>query len=94
MIRKKINKNSIKKIIIAMEKIIDLIKTNWPFIVGGLTGGVGGYIYWYKIGCSTGSCPITSSPVMSIIWGSVLGALLLSMVFPTKKRPETGKKEK
>jgi len=54
------------------------------YIVGGLVGGLGGFLYWYYVGCRTGSCPITSSPTMSVIWGAVMGGLLFSM-FPKKK---------
>jgi len=73
-----------------MSKIIELIKTNRSYIIGGLIGGIGGYLYWYKIGCSSGTCPITSSPVMSVIWGALMGALLLSIVLPKKSQPKAG----
>ena len=76
-----------------MEKTVEFIKTNISYILGGLIGGIGGYIYWYKVGCSTGTCPITSSPVMSTIWGTLLGALLFSMISPKSVRPKTGLKE-
>ena len=67
-----------------MEKIVEFIKTNRAYIIGGFIGGIGGYIYWYKVGCSTGTCPITSSPVMSTIWGVLMGALLFSMILPKR----------
>ncbi|MEG0011783.1 MAG: DUF6132 family protein [Muribaculaceae bacterium] len=47
-------------------------------IIGGVIGVIGGFLYWFYIGCSTGTCPITSSPVISTIWGAIIGALLLS----------------
>ncbi|MEG2219304.1 MAG: DUF6132 family protein [Muribaculaceae bacterium] len=47
-------------------------------IIGGVIGTIGGFLYWFYIGCSTGTCPITSSPVISTIWGAIIGALLLS----------------
>ncbi|MBD8389305.1 hypothetical protein [Dysgonomonas sp. BGC7] len=71
-----------------MDKIIRLAKKNWPYLVGGLIGGAGGYIYWYYIGCSTGTCPITASPTMSILWGTLLGATLLSMFFSRTDRQQ------
>ena len=76
-----------------MGKIVYFMKTNRSYIIGGLIGGIGGYLYWYNIGCSTGTCPITSSPVMSTIWGALLGALLLSMILPKNKRPKAEFKE-
>ena len=38
-------------------------------LLGIVAGMVGGYLYWRYVGCSTGTCPITSSPVNSSIWG-------------------------
>jgi len=63
---------------------MNLLKKNLLYIAGGLVGGLGGFLYWYFVGCRTGSCPITSSPTMSVIWGAVMGGLLFSM-FPKKK---------
>jgi len=67
-----------------MNKIIGFIKVNKSYLIGGLIGGFGGFLYWYKIGCSSGTCPITSSPVMSTIWGVLMGALLFSMILPNR----------
>jgi uncharacterized membrane protein len=64
------------------------IKKNMLYLIGGVAGGVGGYLYYYYVGCQGGSCPITSSPVMSIIWGAVMGGLLLGMFKKEKKRDE------
>ena len=41
-------------------------------ILGGLFGGIAGYFYWREIGCVTGTCPITSKPLNSIIYFAVL----------------------
>jgi len=68
-----------------MNKLIDLMKKNWFYIAGAIIGGVGGYLYWRYVGCSSGTCPITSSPVMSTIWGALMGGLLLSLFFTSKK---------
>jgi len=68
-----------------MDKIISLIKKNWVYLTGGIAGGTGGYLYWYYVGCSTGVCPITASPVMSIIWGALFGGILFGSVFIKKK---------
>jgi hypothetical protein len=45
-------------------------------IIGIALGGTAGYLYYRFIGCSTGTCPITSNPYMSIIYGMFLGALI------------------
>lgn len=48
-------------------------------IIGVLAGGIGGYAYYYWIGCNSGSCPITSQPVNSALYGALMGGLLLNM---------------
>jgi len=42
--------------------------------IGG--GAVLGFAYYYFIGCRTGSCPITSDPAVSMIYGSLFGLVL------------------
>ncbi|WP_420186958.1 hypothetical protein M1B74_10915 [Bacteroides pyogenes] len=56
-------------------------------IVGVIIGSIGGYFYWRFVGCSGGSCPITSSPVNSSIWGALMGGLLFN-IFQTEKKDE------
>ena len=51
------------------------------YIIGALIGGLLGYLVLYKlIGCSSGSCPITKSPIMSTIYGIILGLLVASII--------------
>ena len=44
--------------------------------VGVLVGGLLGYGIYRFIGCSSGTCPITSNPWISTIYGMDMGALL------------------
>ena len=45
-------------------------------VIGIVVGGVVGF-GWYKlVGCSTGTCPLTSNPVISTIYGAIVGALV------------------
>jgi hypothetical protein len=46
------------------------------YITGPIIGGVLGFLYYKIVGCKTGSCPITSSPTRSIIYGAVMGLIL------------------
>jgi hypothetical protein len=46
--------------------------------VGVIAGGLLGFLYYKFIGCSTGTCPITSSPYSSTLYGAVMGLLLSS----------------
>lgn len=68
--------------------ITKFLKDNLLYLIGGAVGAIGGYFYYATIGCISGSCPITSSPTMSIIWGAVMGGLLLSLFKKGKKRDE------
>lgn len=47
-------------------------------LIGGVVGGGLGFVYYKFVGCSTGTCPLTSNPVISTIYGMVLGALVAS----------------
>ena len=50
-----------------------LLKRHWPTLLGAALGALGGYLYWYFVGCADGTCPITSSPLNSTLWGAVMG---------------------
>lgn len=69
-----------------MEKAISYIKKQWIVIAGGAAGALGGYLYWYFIGCNSGTCPITSSPLNSTLYGILLGGLLGSMFKKDSKK--------
>ncbi|MEI7435967.1 MAG: DUF6132 family protein [bacterium] len=44
-------------------------------IIGVVAGGVLGYCVYRFIGCSSGTCPITSNPWVSTIVGMLMGGL-------------------
>lgn len=46
--------------------------------IGILAGGLTGFLYWYFIGCESGTCPITSNKFISIGYGSLMGAILFT----------------
>ena len=45
-------------------------------IVGVCVGGVLGFGVYHFIGCSSGTCPLTSNPWISTLVGMIFGALL------------------
>ena len=62
-------------------------------LVGVFLGIIGGYLYYFFIGCQSGSCPITSNPWASIAWGAVLGYLIGDSIIPSRKMKEEKKEE-
>lgn len=67
---------------------MQIVKNNWTYALGAILGAVAGYLYWRYVGCSTGSCPITSSPTISSIYGAVMGLLIGGTFKKTKKAEE------
>ncbi len=61
-----------------MEKLLKTLKLylNLRLLIGIILGAIAGYSYYYFIGCSSGSCAITSDPVNSTLYGILFGALL------------------
>lgn len=60
-----------------MKKLIKKLLRPVLFAAGGALAGLG---YYYFVGCSTGSCAITSNPYSSMLYMGLVG-LLLSGVF-------------
>jgi hypothetical protein len=54
-------------------------------LIGGIVGLAGGYFYWQQIGCVSGTCPITSNPIHSSLYGALMGSLFSSILVTEKK---------
>jgi hypothetical protein len=64
------------------------MKRLWVRRVGAAAlGAAAGYLYYAFIGCSTGTCPITSNPWISTGYGCLVG-LLAAGAFTA--RPDAG----
>lgn len=63
-----------------MQNFINMISQNDLVvkIIATLAGAGVGFLIYKLVGCRTGSCPITSNPWMSMIWGALIGFLLAS----------------
>jgi hypothetical protein len=56
-----------------------LIKKYQLIIFGLILGGIGGFLYYQYIGCMSGTCSITSSPINSTAYGAAMGAVFLNI---------------
>ena len=66
----------------------DFMSKNLMLILLGIAGALSGFLYWYFIGCLSGSCNITSVWYNSTAYGSVMGVLagmIIKDVFIKKK---------
>jgi hypothetical protein len=57
-------------------------------LIGIVLGALGGYLYYYYIGCMSGTCAITSRPLNSTLYGAMMGGLLLNSFKKEKKNNE------
>ena len=75
-----------------MKRLFQKIKSilNLRILIGLVLGAIAGYVYYYFIGCSSGTCAITSNPVNSTLYGSLFGVLL----FYKKSNDKKNNKEK
>lgn len=58
---------------------MNFISKHKLIIVGIILGAIGGYLYYYYIGCANGTCAITSKPFNSTLYGAMMGGLLFNM---------------
>ena len=52
-------------------------------LIGITLGAVAGFLYWKFVGCSSGTCMITSKPINSTLYGALMGFLVVGIF--TKK---------
>ncbi len=65
--------------IISALKIKNKFYTHWLTVAGILFGALAGYLYYYFVGCKSGTCLITSKPLNSTLYGAMMGGLLFSI---------------
>lgn len=60
--------------------------SNYKFtLIGLVAGAIGGYLYYFYVGCASGTCPITSNPLNMTLYGALMGGLLLNILDSKKK---------
>jgi hypothetical protein len=65
----------------AKPKTVKEFFTSWYFwrpFLGVTIGGIAGFLYYHFVGCTSGHCPITSNPYMTILWGGIMGWFVVS----------------
>ena len=53
--------------------------------IGAIIGAITGYLYYKYVGCSTGTCRITSKPLNSTLYFALIGGLLFNMFVKNTK---------
>jgi hypothetical protein len=62
------------------------LKSYWPALAGIFIGGIAGSLYWYFIGCQSGTCPISGNPFASTAYGATMGYLASGLGHYRSKR--------
>lgn len=53
--------------------------------IGVIVGAITGYLYYKYVGCSSGTCRITSKPLNSTLYFALIGGLLFNMFVKNTK---------
>jgi hypothetical protein len=56
------------------------------YTIGAALGAIGGFLYWKFIGCESGTCAITSKPINSTLYFSLMGAIASGLFIPAKTK--------
>lgn len=66
--------------------MIKFFSQNLLILIGVVFGAIGGFSYYSVIGCNSGTCSITSSPINSTLYGMIMGGLLFSLFQKEKSK--------
>ena len=71
------------------EKTKTKLRRLLPVFILAAAGLIGGYAYYYYVGCASGACVLSSNPYISTLYGGLLGGLTGSLLVK-KPKPDTG----
>jgi hypothetical protein len=54
--------------------------------IGLVVGAIAGYMYYFYVGCVSGTCAITSKPLNSTLYGALMGGLIFNMFVKSPKK--------
>ena len=54
--------------------------------IGIVVGTIAGYLYYFYVGCASGTCAITSKPLNSTLYGALIGGLVFNMFVKSPKK--------
>ena len=54
--------------------------------IGIVVGAIAGYLYYFYVGCASGTCAITSKPLNSTLYGTLMGGLVFNMFVKSPKK--------
>lgn len=54
--------------------------------IGIVVGAIAGYLYYFYVGCTSGTCAITSKPLNSTLYGALMSGLVFNMFVKSPKK--------
>ncbi len=53
--------------------------------IGIVVGAISGYLYYFYVGCASGTCAIKSKLLNSTLYGALMGGLVFNMFVKSPK---------
>lgn len=54
--------------------------------IGIIVGAIAGFLYYFYVGCASGTCAITSKPFNSTLYGALMVGLVFNMFIKSPKK--------
>lgn len=65
---------------LGVKRAMNWLKTKYMILLGVLVGAIAGYLYWNLVGCSSGTCAITSLWWRSTLYGALMGGFTFDII--------------